>query len=101
MTPPDAITRAEFEDRMDRLRKEIQTDGLRQDQEWNLGFRAIREDVKHGIDAVRDDVATRADALEVLFNARLDPVRAIAYGLVGTLLIGVLGSIVIGIFRKG
>ena len=79
MTPTsEMLSRAEFEERMNAFRAEILDAGLKQDHEWNLGFRAIRDDVKHGIDVIREDVATRADVLEKLFTARLDPFKSLS-----------------------
>ena len=103
MTPLETITRAEFEDRlmqaMTAMRKEFADGQARQDADWNAGFRAIRDDVKHGIDVIREDVSTRADQLERLFNAQLDPVKTVAYGMVALMVI-VLGALLTGVLRR-
>lgn len=78
------------------MRIEFADSQKHQNEEWNKGFRAIRADVQAGIESVRDDVRDRSDALEKLFLARLDPVRNVAYGMVGMLMVILTGLLASG-----
>ncbi len=107
MSPTDGLTRAEFEARMDQfqratrielaeIRAETKLAQDHQDAEWNKGIRALREDLRISNESLRDDIQAMLVRYvpHDVFIARLTPVQAIAYGLVGllvTLLTGMLG----------
>ena len=92
MVPQSFITRAELEERLDQMRSDFQAAQLHQDEQWNKGFVALREAQTRGFEtltsSLRLDIQTAADSLKELFIAKLDPVKAIAYGSL-VLLLGV------------
>lgn len=107
MTPTTSmefVPRAEFEERLHMfqvaIRTELKQSQDSQDAEWNKGFRAVREDIARAMDSVKDDVRDRADSLEKLFLARLDPVRMIAYGAI-VMLAGILTAFLSGLLKVG
>lgn len=86
MPPESAVTHAEMERRLSEVihavLKEHREANQHQDEAWNLGFRAIRDDfagqMKHDM-----------SQLHALIEAKLDPIRRVAYGTV-MLLVSVL-----------
>lgn len=94
------LPREEIEARMERriveLRREFQQSQAHQDEEWNKGFRAIREDIAVSESSVKDYIKSQIEAFEKLFLARLSPIQLVSYGMVGMLaviLTGLLSSL--------
>ena len=94
------ILRAEFEDKLAQFRvmmlAEIRAQNDHQDQEFNKGLRALREDFAEGIAAIRNDL--RSFVTNDVFIARLSPVQAIAYGLVALLMSLMSGLLAMGLW---
>ena len=86
MSPDTPVTKAELERRvneaMTAVLREHREANQHQDEAWNMGFRAIREDF-NGL------VTRELSQLHLLLEAKLDPIRKVAYGTVG-LLVAVL-----------
>lgn len=111
MTPPDAaVTRQELEARMQAiqvamhnevaaLRAEHKSANDHQDEEWNKGFRAMREDMNNGFDQVRQDL--RSFVTNDVFVAKIGPVQAVAYGMVALLMSLMTGILAASLWVKG
>lgn len=102
MPPSESISRVEFEARMERvavaLRTELDTiraehrlSNEHQDEEWNKGFRSLREDQLRGFESIRADL--RMFVTNDVFVARLTPVQAVAYGMVALLMALMTGAL--------
>ncbi len=105
----EPIIRAEFEERMERmdaairlefahLRSEVKDANDHQDEEWNKGFRALREDNARAFDLLRSDL--RSFVTTDVFVARINPVQAVAYGLVALLMTLMTGMLAMGILAR-
>lgn len=100
------LTRSEFEERMNRLqtlahmefaamRAEFKDAQDRQDEEWNKGFRAIREDQQRAFDSLQTNIRQdlRNFVTTDVFVARLNPVQSVAYGIVALMVMLVAGML--------
>lgn len=111
MSPADdAVSRQEFEARMRTiqvamqnevatLRSEHKSANDHQDEEWNKGFRAMREDMNKGFDQVRQDL--RSFVTNDVFVAKIGPVQAVAYGMVALLMSLMTGILAASLWVKG
>jgi len=107
VSPTDGLTRAEFEARMEQIQKGLRMELAEiraetklaqdhQDEEWNKGIRALREDLRIGSESLRDDIREmfKEYVRHDVFVARLTPVQMISYSivaLIATMLVGLLG----------
>ena len=100
MSPSSEFTRTELEERLDRFKlamlQEIRTANEHQDQEFNKGFRALREDYAAGMEIIRQDL--RNFVTNDVFVARLTPIQAVAYGLVALLMSLMTGMVAMALW---
>ena len=109
---PDGLTRAELETRIEQIqrfirmelaemRAETKLSQDHQDEEWNKGIRALRDDLRIGSETLRSDIQKMLQdfVTKEVFAARLTPVQSIAYGLIvllATLMTGTLAAVLYG-----
>jgi hypothetical protein len=104
----EAIMRSEFA----AVRAETKLANDRQDEEWNKGFRAIRDDqakivqmfagqitdqMNEGFKQIRLDL--RSFVTTDVFVARIGPLQAVAYGLVSLLMALMTGMLAASLYR--
>ncbi|TAK81829.1 MAG: hypothetical protein EPO09_21825 [Aquabacterium sp.] len=101
----DPVLRSEFEDRLDSFKVALHSEILRanehQDEQFNAGFVNLRTTVETGFDTIRDDLRNNLKNYVPMdvFNARISPVQAIAYGLVGLLMALMSGLLTLAMWK--